>query len=234
MTTGRRARGMTLIEVLVSSAVGLIVLASIATLLARGLNAWAVGQRRAAAQQSGLLAMHLMTCELQLSDIKSVTIYPTADMPGLTAISFLSGAKDGAMQHDPYGEILWQKFVVYYFDTATATLRRREEPVAAPELPDYPLGRPVKDPDPLTISSFHPDPDDHVVTKSVLASDFHLPAFGGNPVTVALQTGDDTYSSNLSSAVVMENGFLKANPLGHIFLNRAFVIQTIPTLVLPP
>lgn len=218
----RRRGGSTLVEVIVSAAVGLMILAGVASLLVRGLDSWAVGQRRAAAQQSGLLAMHLLTCDLQLSDIKSVTLYPTAAMPDVRGISFLSGERDGGMQHDEYGEILWQKFVVYYLDASTGTLRRREEPVGTPELPDFPLGQPVKDPDPLTITSFQPAPDDRVIARGVRDVRFQMPLAGGNPVTLGLVTGDYTHTSSLTSSVVMENGFLKANPIGRINLSRVY------------
>lgn len=225
---------MTLLEMLVAGSVSLVILVVIVSMFSRGLTAWEVGQRRASAQQSGLLAMHEITHHLQVSDVKSVTFYPTGDMPQARAVSFISGMRDGAIQHDSYGEILWQKFAVYYFNQADATLRYHEEPIATPEPPDFPLGRPTRDPDPLTITSFTPSTGDRIVIRNLKALSFSWPLGGGNPVSVGIETGDEKYTSSLASSVVMENGFLKANPIGKLYLAPQLIQVPITNLELGP
>jgi len=208
-----RQRGMTLIETLVSAVVGLGILVTVGALLIQGLNMWVTAQRHASAQQAALKAMHRMTSDLQQSDVKTVTAYRATSAPNRDGFSFLSAQQNGIIQHDQYGEIVWQKHVVYYRDAARSTLRRQEIALTTPD----------KDPDDLTLTTFTPDDNDAIVVNDVQALSASTLS-GGNPVSVSITCGDDTVTSTLSGSVVLENGVLKSYPFGRTMSIRPYVL----------
>lgn len=205
---------MTVVETLISATVGFMMLATVATLMVRGLDMWTTGQQRASSQQGALLAIHRMTWELQASDVKSVSLYARGSGPNRDGLSFLSAMRDGVIQHDENGEILWQKFVVFYHDPDTSTIRRQEVPIETP----------TRDPDPLKLDDFVPSTSDKVVANGIASLSSNLSSLGGNPVVLNLRGGDANQSSSLVGSIVMENGFLKSNPRGRRLYFQAFVI----------
>lgn len=209
---------MTVIEMLVSTTVGFLMLATVANLLVRGLDMWTTGQQRASAQQNVLKAMHRMVWEMQTSDVKSVTNYTQGAGPARDGVSFVSAQTDGVIQRDEYGEILWQKFVIFYHDPGTSTIRRQEVAIAPP----------TRDPDPLKLDTFTPSANDPIVASGITSLSSNLTAWG-NPVVLTLHSGEGAQDSFLTSSVVMENGFLKSNPRGHrsYFLNFAINLPTL-------
>lgn len=210
-----------MVETLVSASVGFIMLATVATLMVRGLDMWTMGQQRASAQQGALLALHRMTWEMQMSDVKSVSRYFRGTGPNRDGLSFLSAVKDGAIQHDENGEILWQRFVVFYRDPDTNAIRRQE----------IPLAEPARDPDPLKLASFTPSNNDAIVANGIAALSSSL-TVSGNPVVLTLSGGDGTQSSALSGSIVMENGFLKSNPRGRRMYFQPYLtsLSTVKTI----
>lgn len=209
-----RQRGMTLIETLVSAVVGLGILVTVGALLIQGLNMWVTAQRHASAQQSALKAMHRMTSDLQQSDVKTVTAYRATSAPNRDGFSFLSAQQGGTIQHNQYGEIVWQKHVVYYRDASSATLRRHEVALTTPD----------EDPDDLTLTTFTPDDSDTIVANDVRALSASTLS-GGNPVSVTITCGDDTVTSTLSGSVVLENGVIKAYPYGRPMTIRPYLLS---------
>lgn len=233
--------GMTLIEVLMAATLSLMILGALVILLRDGMRIWRAGQEHATAQQGALLAMHRVSRDLQLSDVKSVLVHGAGASPGKVGLSFLSAEKDSRIQHDEYGRILWQKFAVYYHDLGTRTLRYREEPVATPDT-TWPLGEPTHDPESLTLEGpFHPAPEDRVVSANIVG---FTPSVnpGSNPVSVEIRAADerDNAATVLRTSVVLENGFLRSHPVAwrlvrnYNLVRFRPVVPTVPNVPIRP
>lgn len=122
-------KGITLVEILVSIAIGIVVLTTILALLFKGLSVWNNSSKATEAQSSTLLAVNFLVRELSISSGESVTIIPDSasgimlsagetpknDWPG---ISFLSPRdENGVPVFDPVkAAITWQKFHIIYLN----------------------------------------------------------------------------------------------------------------------
>lgn len=105
-----RKSGVTLPELLLSSALIGFVLISIYALLTAGVRYYKNSLTWIELQQDSLLSLVQLTKELGESNRQTVRIYP--DPAGLVFAS--PRASDGVYEIDPSGLPLWQKFVCYY------------------------------------------------------------------------------------------------------------------------
>lgn len=145
-SSSERARGFTLIEVLVYSSVLAFLLGGLYLLVVAGSKHFQKGRAYQTAQQEALKGMTALSRELKNAKANSVlhTPLPTPN------ILFLSPeepapASAGSREYDSAGQLLWKKWACFYRDTAESTLVRREEsitPVAlsVSDLPPLPPG----------------------------------------------------------------------------------------------
>lgn len=131
--TPRRAHptqaAYTLAEVLVASALLLVVQGIAYLLLVLSNRSWSVVATRADVAINAQVGVAAMRRELQDTTASSVTV-------GTNAVAFLSALDDGGVfQTDADGQPLWQAFVVYYVDPNNSALRRsRITPASATPL----------------------------------------------------------------------------------------------------
>jgi prepilin-type N-terminal cleavage/methylation domain-containing protein len=231
--------GFTLVEVLVASVVGVLLLGAVSMFAVLGVRLWTSGAEKVEVDQSALLALHAYETLLEASDVNSVYLNPT----GVTAgISFLSGmGLTGRLQyvvstpqplgastpgtspspgsHGPGmvddGMVLWQSRQVLYLQPADNTLRLANIPVAPPSL----------SPQPYRTAAYTPSPLDHLVAANIVlvqVSDAPLtltnhtlnPTPTQNPiyVSVTAQKAGLPYTATLSTAIVLDNGLIGGAP----------------------
>lgn len=228
-----RRHGFTLVEVLVASVVGVLLIGAVSMFAVLGVRLWHSGAEKVEVDQSALLALHAYETMLEASDINSVYLNPT----GVTAgISFLCGNADGRLQYfvstpgtPPNaptsgmpppgmvddGRILWQSRQILYFNSSDGTLRLGIMPIAPASL----------SPQPYRLSQYTPSPQDHLVTANITqvqVSDapFSLPDHTLNPtpwqnpvyVTVTAQKTGFAYTTTLSTAITLDNGIVNGGP----------------------
>lgn len=111
------------------------------TIFERGWAAWRQANTRNDLSNQSRQAVDSLTRELEASVYESVSLGPES-------VSFLSARDDdGQPVLDAAGNILWQRFVLYYRDPATRRMLRCEEPVpgglAAPTTIEAHTGTPL-------------------------------------------------------------------------------------------
>jgi hypothetical protein len=123
--SARNRRAATLIEVLVSSAIMVMVVAFGFTFLIQGTRYLRLNQRAIDAQKSGLFLVTQLQQELQ-------STRQTLIAAGPDGVVFPSSFKvDGITERDPMTQqLLWQNWVCYAYDAAAKTVVRRELPIS--------------------------------------------------------------------------------------------------------
>lgn len=130
----KRARGMTLVELLVAFGIIALAMTTVYNLFIQGAKIWQQSQIKVELQQGALLGTNYLVRELELTTSGSVTVYPDSsnnlyltyngaakDFIGISYIS--SKDKDGNLQYeDSTGTPVWQKFQIVYLDSQN-TLR---------------------------------------------------------------------------------------------------------------
>ena len=129
-------KGHTLLEIMIVIAILGILLTVLLNIFIPGVRIFKMGKDRAEVQADAMIALRRIKMELSCTSIKSVTInsdslYNVSGDP--FAISFLSPYKDvgttKVIALDPATSTLpiWQKYVIYYFDTGSGLLKRKEK-----------------------------------------------------------------------------------------------------------
>lgn len=130
------SRGLTVVEVMVSSALVFILFYYIFKMLAPGMRVWMKSDIKVNLQQNTLVAMTRLTNELKESNKYSVSLREYHGINDISTLICFASARDsrgdfkfreeefaGSML--PNGEPEWQKFIIYYLDTKSR-LRRFE------------------------------------------------------------------------------------------------------------
>lgn len=109
----RRARGFSLVEMLIGAGLLSLVFSVILQTLTPGLKIWNLSQAVGQTQINGMLSYAKMDAELRTTCATSLTV---VDEPSLTAVSFLT-VDDTPGSFDPSsGQPIWRTVVVYYRD----------------------------------------------------------------------------------------------------------------------
>lgn len=128
----KRARGMTLVELLVAFGIIALAMTTVYNLFIQGAKIWQQSQIKVELQQGALLGTNYLVRELELTTSGSVTVYPDSsnnltyngadkDFIGISYIS--SKDKDGNLKYEEStGTPIWQKFQIIYLDSQN-TLR---------------------------------------------------------------------------------------------------------------
>lgn len=122
----RRISGITLIEIVVASAISLVVLGLILLLFVPVKLSCITGDSKAEVNMNAYRSLSRMTEELRGSTISSVT-YDLAAVPTVpSAISFLSPYdRYGRFITDSTGKAIWQSYIIYYIPSGTNRLLRK-------------------------------------------------------------------------------------------------------------
>lgn len=190
-------RAMTLAEVVVVSAILLLLLGIVIAFLVPGLRAWTRSDASSRAQQQSLVVIALLTREVQHAkpDTIKVIRMETEDPPGTSVrrdgVFFVSSLdKRGEEQCDSSGDPLWQQVVYVYHQGDSRQVCCQRSPLRPPA------------PDPPPVVSVSPQPDDRVVARHVTSLRLALSADGSPPLTVRAESTVEGYGSELESAVV--------------------------------
>ena len=109
--------GFTLVEVMVASAISVMVIAGATTGLVNVLRAWRAAGIRSELHMDLEMSMERMQYDLRLSSvgIGLMAFYP-ASAAEYTAISFplATPGNDGLLQRDASGNIIWDTTVIYH------------------------------------------------------------------------------------------------------------------------
>jgi len=134
-----RRRGATLVEVIVYCALLGLLLTAIYQVLIGCARAYVEYLSVTELERGVMIATTRVTWELAESNSGSIRIDTNP-----SGIVFASPQNaQGLFQYDASGNLLWQKYVCYYLDTATRKLVRKEEYLTTPETsaPAIPTGK---------------------------------------------------------------------------------------------
>jgi len=122
----RHISGVTLIEIVVASAISLVVLGLILLLFVPVKLSCITGDSKAEVNMNAFRSLSRMTGELRGSTISSVT-YDLSAVPTVpSAISFLSPYdRYGRFITDTTGKAVWQSYIIYYIPSGTNRLLRK-------------------------------------------------------------------------------------------------------------
>lgn len=115
-------KGMTLIELLVASAIALLLMGVVASTLIMSLKYWRLIDVKAEAQLNAMLAIDQIRTEISSSNINSVAV--NAGFP--KALSFQSANYNNKFYTDAQGAPSWMTYVIYYVAENSTNLVRRE------------------------------------------------------------------------------------------------------------
>lgn len=122
----RRARGATLIELMLGIALLGMLLTLLFLIFHMGWNAWRSANLRSDLNDQSRLVVQSLSRDLEAS------VYASLSLQG-EAVSFLSARDDaGVFALDGNGDPLWQRYVVFYRDAGRDEVVRAELPLAAP------------------------------------------------------------------------------------------------------
>lgn len=129
MTTTRRRRGFTLLEMTVYSAVAMLAITSIYSVLLTGLHFFSTTSNSAELQQDAMKILGRLTRELSESDSQTVQL---SSSPSPQGISFASPRDLLGNVRYSNGTLQWQSFICYYVAPAAPfTLMRKQISIAA-------------------------------------------------------------------------------------------------------
>lgn len=162
---GIARRGATLFELVVASAIALVLLLATYQLMVPGLRIWASTNERGHPQQQVVSVVNRLQHDLKLTTLESLTIdTQRVHDPDLgttepaSALSFLSPVgDDGAIRVRNDGSMVWHHFVVAYLDPARHQIVLGTRPLATTD-----AGEVV-----MRLDHFLPDPDDRVLARQV-------------------------------------------------------------------
>lgn len=132
-----RKRGITLVEVLVSTAIFGLLLSMVYLGLGRSMKTFHRVSADTETQQSGMIACEKVFRELNISDSGSVTIITSP----YKAMSFMSSRDAEAIGLAPVPDsslddagidtspVQWKKFLIFYLDNTDRTIKRKEVPL---------------------------------------------------------------------------------------------------------
>ncbi len=174
-----RARGHTLVEILVAICILGILMGAVLYLYLTGSRAVAQGDMRGELLRQLQISGARFTRELETSAFDSLSL-------GGSAIAFFSSAPQGGAPPSlsPDGSIIWQKYVVYWHDSASRTLRRREYVV-----PPTTSAQPIENWQSLTLADYTNGGD--IIGREIVAFTVSNPA-GTRRVEASL-TGEQSY-----------------------------------------
>lgn len=125
----KRARGMTLVELLVAFGIIALAMTTVYNLFIQGVKVWQQGQIKVELQQGALLGTNYLVRELELTTSGSVTVYPdssnnlhltynggSTDFSGISYCSSKENAGD-LKYEESTGTPIWQKFQIIYLDS---------------------------------------------------------------------------------------------------------------------
>lgn len=131
-----RRRGSTLLEVMVAAAIMGLLITTVFALFKMGISAWFKADGLTDLVQQGQAVGARWVRDVEVTANQAVSVSPGGD-----AIS-LPSARDatGNFVLDPStSELVWQKYILYYFDPVAGEVRRAEVPIAAPTRSVVPL-----------------------------------------------------------------------------------------------
>jgi type II secretory pathway pseudopilin PulG len=145
-------RGFSIIETLVACAILSFLLTGLYLLLVGGMRYYQQAQSYRTAQQDALVAMRALCEDMQDSRASCVMRDNAAADPYVIFVSAQRPYPNnaGPIQHDPSGQVSWQKWVCYYLDKTApgaGELHRTEQsfapttsPPAIPAFATFPMG----------------------------------------------------------------------------------------------
>lgn len=189
-------RGMSLVEILVGSALLLMLFGLIVMLLLPGWRAWTKSEGRSDVSQNAIVVMGRVSTDFRNAHASSVwaeTRAVTDPVDGRPArhdyVIFLVALDyDGNIVVSPDGDPIWQKRIVFYHDGEAQQVRSTEIPLPAP----------TTEPSPLVVKSYTPTAKDRVVARNVRS--FELSWRQPN-LQMIVETRRDGFRSKLESMV---------------------------------
>ncbi|GMU57173.1 MAG: hypothetical protein AMXMBFR33_63190 [Candidatus Xenobia bacterium] len=140
-----RRHGHTLVEILVAISILGILTGAILFLYVTGGRAVAQGDMRGELLRQLQLAASRMSREMETSAFDSVSSSASA----VAMMSAVPASGGGSPTLSPDGSIIWQKYIVYWHDSATRTLNRREYAV-----PPTTSAQPIENWQSLTLADY--------------------------------------------------------------------------------
>jgi hypothetical protein len=222
----------------------------------QGVKLWRLGADKVDVNESALVALHVCQGLLQKSDIESAYLNPNGVNSGMSFLSAVdtngilqfvvttpspstcaqpcpsscASAAANAPAPQPYsqdGYLLWQKWQILYFDSASRTLRLGEVQLSAPSIA----------PQPFRLTDYSPSLQDRILAKNIDSVQFStspqsqacapplVQAPMANPIYVQVTASrtyqNQPYETTLQSAIVLENGFTTGANIGEAACNSA-------------
>jgi competence protein ComGC len=119
-----KKNGVTLIEMIITLAILMIVAGLLFVMIIKTKTRLQASTNRSSSRQSLQLATWQIARELETSNAALIT---DGGATGLKAFSFVSAFdQSDRFVTDDQGQLLWQKYVIYYIDTSSKNLKRKE------------------------------------------------------------------------------------------------------------
>lgn len=174
--------GVTLMELVTTSALLLILLGVVYSALTLSLTYYRQADDSVYLQQQAMAAAKRIVEEMGSSPSSSVVLSPD----GVLFLSARTGS--GGLQYNSSGAILWQRYVAYYTQMSGSepVLVRKEKPLSAPSA--------TVPSSPPSLASIQADASlkSTVVARSIQALSFT----GGTPVAIRVTAGNDSFGGN--------------------------------------
>lgn len=204
---------MTLTELVVAMFIALLMLTAAYQLLIGGLRSWTTANMRSHVRQTALSVLTRIIHDVKMSSVEALVVIPgtyddaeTGDHEEASSLTLLCPYDDqGRIRYRDGGEVVWQKYLVFYLDGPRHEIRLGERPLV------YDATGSVL----YRLKTFVPDPRDRVIGRNVrglgieTAVDPYARDFGAspaaaqtrtNPVTVRLHVRDRNEDCRLETA----------------------------------
>jgi prepilin-type N-terminal cleavage/methylation domain-containing protein len=120
----QRMRGMTLIEILITTAILLITAGLLFLMIVKTKTGLQASTNRSSSRGDLQVVTWKIARELQTSN---ATLITDGSASGLKAFSFISAFDPkGQFITDNLGQLVWQKYVIYYIEPSSMKLKRKE------------------------------------------------------------------------------------------------------------
>lgn len=121
---GSAPKGMSLSEVLITVAMLVVISSALFWMLLAGKTMWLRETGTGSLEQAVDAGLRRIMTDFQDSAFDTVTVHIGSDVPAISCLSAWSSGTDQFVT-DAEGKPSWQKYVIYYVEPGTRTLRRK-------------------------------------------------------------------------------------------------------------